>query len=107
MLDVLKSLGIDSWQQLLEIVEATRPPDIQSQDSPNWCSDVLFAARDGWKFSIFYDCGELDYIDHFVTPAGHEIDFWDWPDENPWKCYLINWRGCGDLERLLAAARNN
>ena len=59
---------------------------------------------DNWKVIIFHDCGELDYIDHFVSPDGEIIDFWDWPVEedfyNSDKNLLMCWRGNGDLARL-------
>jgi len=53
--------------------------------------DRTFEIRDGWKVVIFYDCGELDYIDHFETPDGTEVDFWEWP-ESADRTRLINWR---------------
>ena len=98
----------DVWD-LLEIAESTNAPYEQAADSPNWCGDVLFDAKDGWKVSIFYDCGGLDYIESFINPKGIVIDFWEWPgdchdheadDFNNAKNILINWRGIGDLKRL-------
>ena len=53
---------------------------------------VEFECRDGWKVSVFYDVGELDYIDHFVSPDGTVIDFWDWPESDD-KSTLMSWRG--------------
>lgn len=86
----------DCWY-LLEIAESANPPD--NWDDHIW-TEKEFDAKDGWKVSFFYDGDELDYIDHFVTPDGKKIDFWDWPEETPGRQNLINWRGVGDLERL-------
>jgi len=91
------------WK-LLEIAESANVPDTQLNDSPNWCTDVIFKARDGWKVVIFYDCGELDYISSFINPNGIIIDFWDWPESKD-KSILMAWRGNGDLERLQKAQK--
>lgn len=56
------------------------------------CCDVSFHGRDGWMVNVFYDVGELDYINHFTDPQGREINFWDWPD-SPDRQRLICWRG--------------
>jgi hypothetical protein len=98
---ILKKYGIENWTDLLEIAEKINPPEEQTSDSPNWCTDVSFDGEGGWKVFIFYDCGEIDYIAYFVTPCGENIDFWEWDDEHPWRNYLMNWRGVGDLDRLL------
>lgn len=92
----------NQWH-LLEIAESANPPDMQPDDSDDWCGDVEFAAKDGWKVVFFYDCGELDYIDHFITPNGEKLEVWadggyqgdQWPP-------VMNWRGVGDLARLQA-----
>jgi len=102
----LKSIVV--WK-LLEIAESVNAPDEIPSDDPDWCADKSFDAKNGWKVVIFYDCGELDYIAHFINPKGEIIDFWDWggdcfdhdaPDFNRGKNILINWRGNGDMERL-------
>ena len=98
--DLLKLFNINSWEQLLKIAESVKAPENIPCDSPDWSGDKEFDADDGWKVTIFYDCGELDFIDHFKAPNGEEIQFWDWPDEHPWRGYLINWSGTGDLQRL-------
>jgi len=98
---LVSNFGINSWTELLEMVESLNPPEEQSCDSENWCANVTFEHEKGWKFIIFYDCGEIDYIDHIVNPDGEEVDFWGWPEDHPWRSYLINWRGVGDLKRLL------
>jgi hypothetical protein len=104
----------DLWF-LLELAESTNAPSEQPSDSVNWCHDVVFNCKNGWKVVIFYDCGELDYISYFINPDGLIIDFWDWPDEfevddpryekallSSDKNFLMNWRGVGDIERLRA-----
>jgi len=92
--------GIGSWEELLQMAEDVNPPDYQPDDSDNWSGDTEYKLPTGWTVIIFYDCGELDYIDSFVTPSGTIIDFWEWEEEHPWRQYLINWRGVGDLESL-------
>jgi len=91
----------DQWR-LLEIAESANPPNNQSSDSDDWCGDVEFIAKDGWKVIFFYDCGELDYIDSFVTPEGMRLEVFvngyqseQWPP-------VMNWRSVGDLTRLKA-----
>lgn len=72
---------------LLGLLEGVAIP----ADSDVW-GDVIFPCRDGWTVTIFYDCGELDYIDCFTDPSGNKVNFWDWP-ESPDQKRLINWRG--------------
>lgn len=52
----------------------------------------LISINDGWKVCVFYDCGELDYIEYFVAPDGSIVDFWEWPDSDDQR-RLIGWRG--------------
>lgn len=94
---------------LLEIAESANPPEILPS-GPEW-GDVPMDASDGWKVVFFYD-GELDYIDHFISPNGERLDVWlddDHPERE--KCDaawggqwppIMNWRGVGDLARLRA-----
>ena len=56
------------------------------------CGDISFDLGDGWNVTLFYDVGELDYIDHFTKPDGEVIDFWNWPPSGD-RDRLINWRG--------------
>lgn len=83
---------------LLEIAESANPPDAPPTPEDDFC-EVTFPARGGWQVVIFYDGGDLDYIDHFITPEGVKLEPWDrelgeqWPPIN-------NWRGVGDLARL-------
>lgn len=94
----------DPWE-LLEIAEAAAPPDTQPADSSNWCGNVLFYGSRGWEVIVFYDCGELDYIDHFVTPEGATLDVWpDVGDQSEWQQIVSAWRGVGDLARLRSNA---
>lgn len=84
--------------QLLELAEAASPP--ATPDDDYWCANATFDAPGGWKVVIFYDCGDLDYIDSFVTPDGVEIDFWKWDVRHPDRRTLMGWGGVGDIERL-------
>jgi len=97
----LERLGIYSQWDLLALAEKAMPPQYQPDDSVNWFADVPFYV-DGWTVRIFYDCGELDYIDAFTGPDGTTFDFWEWSDRHPWKRELMHWSGVGDMERLRA-----
>lgn len=99
---------LDKWGQvfLMEIAHSAAPPDNQPGDSPSWCSEVLMPARDGWQVCFFYDCGELDYIDHFITPAGERLDVWPDVYESEQSPPVMNWRGTMDTERLSEVQHN-
>ena len=94
----------DAWT-LLEIVESASPPDEHDDPSfpgsPAW-HDIDFDARDGWKVTIFYDGGGLDYITEMRSPDGLVIDPGAWPEGAPGVSLLRNWRAVGDLARLRA-----
>lgn len=92
--------------KLLQIAHAAAPPDNIGEGE---FADLTFDSMDRWQVAIFYDCGELDYIDHFISPTGEKIDLWGDKvdprvDDSGDGCFgtLHNWRGCGDTERLLA-----
>lgn len=87
----------DVWT-LLDIVESANPPDYLEDEY----STVTFAARDGWAVTIFYDCGELDYIDSIITPDNLAVGPWEWPHGAAGRQVLMNWRNVGDRARLLA-----
>lgn len=72
---------------LLGLLEGIEIP----HTSDTW-NEQDFQCRDGWIVTIFYDCGELDYIDSFTAPDGTKVCFWDWP-ESEGQNRLINWRG--------------
>lgn len=99
---------LDKWGQmfLLNIAHSSAPPDEQPGDSPNWCGEMTLPARDGWLVCVFYDCGQLDYIDHFVTPTGEKLEVWpnDYQGEQ-WAPVMI-WRGTSDTERLRGLLHN-
>ena len=99
---------LDKWGQavLLEIAHSAGPPDTQPGDSPNWCGEVTLAGRDGWRVCFFYDCGELDYIDHFVTPDGERLDVWPDDYQSEQGAPVMNWRGTSDTERFVAMLHN-
>ena len=99
---------LDKWGQmfLLEIASSAAPPDTQPGDSPDWCGDVTRPARDGWHVCFFYDCGELDYIDHFVAPDGEKLAvFEDGYQSEQWPP-VMNWRGNADTERFRGLLHN-
>ena len=84
-----RACGCYAASFLLSMLEGV---DIPNDIEPGEFRDVEIAARDGWKVDVFYDCGELDYINHFISPKGEVVDFWDWPESED-KSLLINWRG--------------
>lgn len=86
----------DVWT-LLDISESANPSEYSDNDP-----DLTLPARDGWSVSFFYDCGELDYIDHITTPDGLSTCPWDWPAGAPGQQDLMNWRSMGDRARLMA-----
>jgi hypothetical protein len=74
---------------LLAIARSAQPPPfLENNDSDT----IELPARDGWRVRFFYDVGDFDYIEEFVSPRGDIIDFWDWPEETPGREKLI---GCG------------
>lgn len=94
---------MEGIQRLLEIAHSAAPPDTMG---PGTFETITFDGPNGWKVVIFYDDGELDYIDSFTTPRGETIDFWDWPDTVPGRDILIAWQGTRDTERLLNMLRS-
>jgi len=87
---------------LLEIAESANPPEVLST-GPEW-GEFEMPAKDGWRVTFFYD-GELDYIDHFISPDGARLEVWpdDCPEREQWHQHwppIMNWRGVGDLARL-------
>ncbi|MES2685504.1 MAG: hypothetical protein V4706_01715 [Pseudomonadota bacterium] len=99
---------LDKWGQifLLEIASSAAPPNTQPSDSTNWCGDVTLPGRAGWKVCFFYDCGDLDYIDHFVTPDGEKLEvFVEGYDSEQWPPVML-WGGISDTERLRIQLHN-
>ena len=73
-------------KELVAIAESAHIPLVEPENSC-W----TFDAKDGWRVLVFYDGGEFDYIEQFISPSGEPVDFWDWPD-CPERQALINWR---------------
>jgi len=97
---------LELTRKLIAIAHAANPVEDQGDD---WVFDVVLPSSNGWKVGFFYDCGELDYIDHFISPTGERIEVWEddprfeFPEQGldfpfrPLQC----WRGCADTDRLL------
>ncbi|TAW65421.1 hypothetical protein ELI15_14095 [Rhizobium ruizarguesonis] len=81
---------------LLDIADSV---DCPRYDNALDFGNTPFAAKDGWTVVIFYDCGDLDYIAHIITPDGQEIDFWEWPESQD-RDRLIAWRGRPTAEEI-------
>jgi hypothetical protein len=44
----------------------------RSQDT--YCNNVDYVTDNGWKFTVFIDCGEWDYINQIESPSKDSID---------------------------------
>jgi hypothetical protein len=77
---------ITATELLSEVKRANIPEEI-----PGQFGNEEFTTQDGWKITIFYDCGEFDYIDKIVTPEGqvYEYPFSEFitEDGNPIQAY--------------------
>jgi hypothetical protein len=73
-------------EYLISIAETASIPPISYELWP-W---RIFDAKEGWKVMVYYDVDELDYIDHFVTPDGQQIDIWEWPESDE-KALITGW----------------
>ena len=40
-----------------------------------FCGEIPFITSDGWYIRVFKDCGDVDYLDSCITPAGERWDF--------------------------------
>lgn len=78
---------------LIDIANSCCAPAHEPDDGA--FGDREFLAKDGWKVVVFYDSGDLDYIDSFVSPSGEKIDMFgagrdaliddpDWPALQNW-----------------------
>ena len=84
---------------------------LESIEPGEW-AEIPFVASNGWTVVVFYDCGDLDYIDHFLSPTGERLGLWDGeldprlddaPSEDVWPT-LRYWRGRDSTSRLLKIA---
>ena len=59
-------------------------------------SNHTFTDSEGWKVTIFYDCGEWDYIDNVESPDGRKaiypFDEYQTEHGNPMHWDWCNWR---------------
>lgn len=101
------TVNIEKIAALIRIAHSANPPDCCE---PGECGNLTFPAMDGWQVVFFYDVGDLDHIDHFITPSGETIGLWgdDIPaeldDREEDQCFgtLHCWRDHEDTDRLLA-----
>lgn len=85
---------------LLRQIEAANPPKSQPGNSPHYWGTAEFSIDEsGAKVFIFYDGGDLDYIEKWVDADGTEHDPWDWPDNDEAAILIRAWRGVGELDR--------
>ena len=38
--------------------------------------DIVFVTTNGYQYSVFFDCGEPDYVNWITDDNGERIDFW-------------------------------
>ena len=72
------------WQLLHDIETGKRPISKEKpSDGRSYIAlhygEVNYTCEDGWRFTVFYDCGEWDFFTRFVTPEGDEL----WRSEFP------------------------
>lgn len=41
-----------------------------------YCGDFWFTLSNGWRVSVFNDCGEWDYVSTVVAPDGRQCGPW-------------------------------
>ncbi|KAA1237125.1 hypothetical protein FHL81_10830 [Agrobacterium tumefaciens] len=83
MIDLLKKYSAD---YLLEIAASVSLTNLVGDFYRDAHGDMLWGdethdAKDGWKVVIFWDGGEYDYVDHWISPEGEVICPWDWPHD--------------------------
>lgn len=85
---VIMMYSADFLLRLLKGVDI--PTNFEADDGNT--SAKCFDLGQGWTVWIFYDVGELDYIEFFGDPTGEKIDFWEWPASEE-RDKLTAWRG--------------
>jgi len=40
-----------------------------------FCNNVDYMTDNGWKFTVFIDCSEWDYLDSMTAPTGERLDY--------------------------------
>ena len=61
----------------IERGEVTIPKEHRDEASAAYCGDVEFTCSNGWRFVIFNDCDEWDYIAQVTAPDGRSLVFDD------------------------------
>lgn len=68
-----------SEQEVLDVLhaiergEVTIPEEQRKAAAEVYCGNVEFTCSNGWRFTIFNDCDEWDYIDEVTAPDGRMI----------------------------------
>jgi hypothetical protein len=65
-----------SLRDLLKVIGQANPPD---HLDGGVFEEREFVTDEGWQIYIFYDDGDLDYLDYFISPNGAVINVW--PDD--------------------------
>jgi hypothetical protein len=88
--------------KLWQIVQAIEDAETIVAEHYDNVSDVIFRTAAGWRFEVFMDCGEPDYMHWIEAPDGQRFEFNF--DRSPWGFIASNLvELLGD--RLIAAVR--
>lgn len=83
------------------VVEAVSPGAANPRDR---FGDVEFIA-DGWSIVIFFDCGDLDYVDRATSPEGRTVQFEAmWGSQSEPITFGLGWDELAALDMQLAKA---
>jgi len=97
---------VSEWRAVLESVErGERSVRVLAREEvngwPTYATNVNYETDDGWRISVFNDCGEWDYVEGMAEPGGkwveiptegeHSAAFWyrpldmtHWPWPKQW-----------------------
>ena len=64
------------WE-IVRIIEES-PVRVISDDG----LDVVFQTPEGYRYEVFMDCGEPDYLNWFQPATGERIEFWSKSSES-------------------------
>lgn len=68
----------DEFRRVFRAACAGELPLTLGEDPDRYCGVVDYEVA-GWRFGVFWDCGDWDYIDYVTTPEGRRYELWDEP----------------------------
>ncbi len=75
------------WSLIRDIETGTRWLKKHLDPESKWSylalhyGNVAFTSNDGWKLIVFFDCGEWDNFDRFISPSGETLRYGAFPDD--------------------------